>query len=173
MPMKPRGYSQPPKVTEARKAELRARAKEIFDSAPTPLFDEFPRRPMPDSEDGKKVESMYWAQVEKLKQKYPGKVVLRDMPEGSNMYSWQSRIMNYLISFVNAEREAQTGTVQKSADELIADEQRQMDIQYAQERTTAQRMARREDELRGLFGGKSRKPKKGKKVRKTRRLVRK
>ena len=148
------------------------KAHEEWSATPTPVYDEFKvdwkkLHASTDTPEARRINDMISSQREKLKQTYP----LFDFkkvawPAGNNMVQLPSWIGQYLAAFQNAERWALSGF--ESPAHLLAADNEARTKAAEQSKVLQSRIKRRENELKGLFGGKTRKYKKTRRSRKTR-----
>ena len=145
------------------------KAFEEWSATPTPIYDEFKvdwkkLHASSDTPEARRINDMISSQREKLKQAYPkfdfSKIV---WPAGNNMVQLPSWIGQYLAAFQNAERWAISG-FESPAHLLGADNEAKRKASEMA-KIQANRLKGRENELKGLFGG--RKTRKTKRTRKT------
>ena len=153
------------------------KAFEEWSAAPTPIYDEFKvdwkkLHASSDTPEARRINDMLGSQMEKLKRAYPKFDFSKaSWPAGNNMVQLPSWIGQYLAAFQNAERWAITG-FESPAHLLGADnESKRKAMELA--KAHAAQLKNRENELKGLFGGKTRKTKKSKRTRKTKTRARK
>jgi hypothetical protein len=135
-----------------------AKAAEEWSATPTPVYDEFKvdwkkLHASSDTPEARRIEAMWSAQMEKLRQTYPkfdfSKV---KWPAGDSMMQLPSAMGLKLASFQNAERWALSGF--ESPAHLLAADNEAKRKAAEQAAIANMRMKRRETELKGLFGGK-------------------